>query len=326
LSALVKQLVRVGLHQFGGLKPVLWRTRRSFRILTYHRFAQRFCTGGIESLRRQCAFLKRHFEVLPLSHIGECLRSGTRIPDRALVITIDDGYRDILLDACPVFREAGIPATVFLITGFLDGKLWPWWNQVEYAVQHSRKTSVDMAIAGQKQQVALQTAQQRDETQAAICSRLVRVPNRSRIGFLRALPEMFEIEIPPEPPSDYTPLSWDEVRSLTASGIEFGAHTLTHPVLPSIEDVDEMKEEIVGSKARIDHELGRPTAHFCYPNGDANDTVLEVVKQAGFEMAVTTRSGMNVPGEDPYLLKRFSVDPSLSDFYFREEVAGLHAR
>jgi peptidoglycan/xylan/chitin deacetylase (PgdA/CDA1 family) len=243
-----------------------------------------------------------------------------------LAITIDDGYRDILLDACPIFQEAGIPATAFLITGFLDGKLWPWWNQVEYAVLQSKKTLVDITIASQRQQLALQTAQQRDETQAALCSKLVRVPNRSRVAFVRALPEMFEIDIPPEPPSDYAPLSWDEVRSLTASGIEFGAHTLTHPVLPSVEDLDEMKEEIVGSKTRIDRELGRPTPHFCYPNGDLNDTVLDAVKQAGFEMAVTTRSGLNRPGEDPYLLKRFSVDPSLSDdFYFREEVAGLHA-
>ena len=70
---------------------------------------------------------------------------------------------------------------------------------------------------------------------------------------------------------------------------------------------------IVGSKARIDRELGRPTRHFCYPNGDVNGTVLEVVKKAGFEMAVTTRSGMNAPGEDPYLLKRLSVEPGLPD-------------
>jgi peptidoglycan/xylan/chitin deacetylase (PgdA/CDA1 family) len=325
LSALVKQLVRVGLHRFGGLKPVLWRTRRSFRILTYHRFSNRFHPGGPESLRRQCVFLKRNFEVLPLSHIGECLRSGTRIPDRALAITIDDGYRDILLDACPVFQEAGIPATVFLITGFLDRKLWPWWNQVEYAIQHSRKTLVETVVAGQKLQVPLQSAQQRDAGQAAICSRLVQIPNSSRLAFLRALPELFELDIPPEPPLDYAPLSWDEVRSLTLSGIEFGAHTQTHPVLPSIEDPEEIKEEIVGSKARIDRELGCPTPCFCYPNGDVNGAVLQVVKQAGFEIAVTTRSGMNAPGEDPYLLKRLSVDPGLPDFYFREQVASLHA-
>ena len=60
-------------------------------------------------------------------------------------------------------------------------------------------------------------------------------------------------------------------------------------------------------------------------SSDVNGTVLDVVRQAGFEMAVTTRSGINAPGEDPYLLKRLSVEPSLPDPYFREEVAGLHA-
>jgi hypothetical protein len=184
---------------------------------------------------------------------------------------------------------------------------------------------VEVAVAGQKQQVPLQSAQQRDQGQANICSRLKQIPNSSRIAFLRALPELFEVDIPPEAPLDYAPLSWDEVRSLASSGIEFGAHTQTHPVLPSIEDPEEIKEEIVGSKSRIERELGHRTPHFCYPNGDLNATVLEVVRQAGFEMAVTTRSGMNALGDDPYLLKRFSVDPGLSEPYFREEVAGLRA-
>ncbi len=80
------------------------------------------------------------------------------------------------------------------------------------------------------------------------------------------------------------------------------------------------------SKARIDRELARPTTVFCYPNGDTNAVVLDAVKQAGFALAVTTRPGLNHEGADPLLLKRISVDPSLHDYYFREEVAGLHSR
>lgn len=259
-----------------------------------------------------------------MSAIGECLRAGKRIPDNALVVTIDDGYRDVLLDAYPVFREAGIPATVFLITGFLDRKLWPWWNQVEYVVLHSQRPLVEILLAGQMVRLPLGTAEQRAQASSFICGKLVAVSNRSRVAFVHALPELFAVDIPQDAPPDYAPLSWDEVRWLAQSGIEFGAHTQTHPVLPSIEDRDELKDEILGSKARVDQELGRPALHFCYPNGNWNDSVENLVKQAGFEIAVTTRPGLNRRGANPYQFKRFSVEPGLSDDYFREEVAGLH--
>jgi peptidoglycan/xylan/chitin deacetylase (PgdA/CDA1 family) len=323
MRAFIKQAVRVGLHRLGGLGPVLWWTRQSLRILTYHRFSERFYPGGTEALRRQCAFLKRNFEVLPLSAIGECLRAGKRIPDRALVITIDDGYRDVLVDAHPVFREAGIPATVFLITGFLDRKLWPWWNQVEYAVLHSKKPLIEASLGGEMVRLPLETAEQRALASTAICGKLVTVSNSSRVSFVHTLPELFAIDLPQDAPPEYAPLSWDEVRWLAGSGVEFGAHTQTHPVLPRMEHRDEVSNEILGSKARVDRELGRPTLCFCYPNGDRNDAIEDLVKEAGFEIAVTTQSGLNRRGANPYQLKRFTVEPGLSDHYFREEVTGL---
>ena len=305
----------------GGLKVVLWRTRSKFRIVTYHRFAPHFFPQGPEILYEQCRFLKQSFEVLPLQEIARCLTSGAKIPDRALAVTIDDGYRDFLDYAFPVFQKTGIPATVFLITGFLDRKLWPWWNQVEYATLHSRKRLVELP----QQVFSLDDDARRRQTSSALCEWLVKIPNSGRLAFLKRIPELFEMEIPEEPPPQYAPMSWDEVRSLEQQGIEFGAHTETHPVLPSIEDRDQLRAEILVSKARVDAELGRPTRHFCYPNGDLNEATLQIVKEAGFETAVTTRAGLNDSHTERYRLMRLGLDPDSAGLYFREQVLGLHA-
>jgi peptidoglycan/xylan/chitin deacetylase (PgdA/CDA1 family) len=327
MTGAVKRLARIGLHQLGGLRPLFWRSRNKFRILTYHRFATNLYPSVEADLKRQCAFLRRHFEIVSLAEIGQSLQSGRKLPPNALAVTIDDGYRDFLLDAFPVFREWKIPATIYLITDFLDGKLWPWWNQVEYAVMHTTLASVTVALipAGSPQTLHLGSREQKEHAVTSICAQVVRIPNQDRLNLLRVLPELFQVDLPGKAPAEYSPLTWDEVRFLAEAGIEFGAHTKTHPILPSLKDPESIHQEIAGSKDRIEQELGRAALHFCYPNGDFNDAALQSVERCGFQTAVTTRSGMNAPGEPRYTLKRLSVEPGQFDDYFREQLAGLHS-
>ena len=323
---MLKQIARAGLHKFGGLEAAIWRSRKKFRILTYHRFSSSFHSGRPEAIEKQCAFLKRSFHPLGLAEIAASLNSGAPLPPRALAVTVDDGYRDFLLDAFPAFEAWKIPAAVFLITDFVDGKLWPWWNQVEYAARHGRAKSVRLSIRPQTppQEMPLHTAEQRDRAASAICAELVKVPNRGRLAFLSGLSELFEVDIPAHAPPEYAALTWEDVRRLAKAGVEFGAHTRTHPVLPSVEDPDLLRDEIAGSKARIDRELGGAAIHFCYPNGDYSDAAVDAVKRCGFQTAVTTEAGINGPGANRYLLKRLSVDLDRPGEYFREQVAGLH--
>lgn len=323
----IKRLVRIGLHRLGGLRPILWSTRNKFRILTYHRFAPGLYPDVEQDLNRQCAFLKRHFELVPMAEIAQSLQSGRHLPPNALAITIDDGYRDFLLNAFPVFREWRIPATIYLITDFLDGKLWPWWNQVEYAVMHTTLPSVTFALIPASSPQTLPMASQHHKEQAvtSICGQIVRIPNQSRLDFLRVLPELFQVDLPGKAPAEYSPLTWDEVRFLAQDGIEFGGHTMTHPVLPNLEDPESIHREIAGSGKRVEQELGRAPLHFCYPNGDFNEAALRSVERCGFQTAVTTRPGMNAPGVPRHMLKRLSVEPRMSDYYFRELLAGLHS-
>jgi hypothetical protein len=66
--------------------------------------------------------------------------------------------------------------------------------------------------------------------------------------------------------------------------------------------------------------------HFCYPNGrpeDISEEAVACVRQAGFETAVTTETGLNYPGADLHRLKRIPADPEYPDFYFEEVVAGV---
>jgi peptidoglycan/xylan/chitin deacetylase (PgdA/CDA1 family) len=140
------------------------------------------------------------------------------------------------------------------------------------------------------------------------------------------LPRLLKAEMPQQAPPEYGPLSWDAVRLLAASSVEFGAHTKTHPILSALTDPEELREEIAGSKARIEAELDRPVLHFCYPNGKMRDigpAAEEAVRAAGMRTAVTAEPGLNQIDQDAFLLRRIGADPSHQEMYFARSLAGL---
>ena len=84
-------------------------------------------------------------------------------------------------------------------------------------------------------------------------------------------------------------LSWEQARQMAPS-VEFGSHTLTHPHLPQLSRADK-EREIRDSRKAIEDRLGRPVTLFAYPFGDCDAECVQVVRDAGYAAAVTTRRG-----------------------------------
>ncbi len=97
-----------------------------------------------------------------------------------------------------------------------------------------------------------------------------------------------------------------QVREWMQAGHDIGAHTCTHPQLTQI-PLDQAREEITASRKKLEDIFGVPVLHFCYPYGDWNPAVRELVAGAGYETAVITQAGINEPGTDRLALKRFTV-------------------
>ena len=89
-----------------------------------------------------------------------------------------------------------------------------------------------------------------------------------------------------------------------AAGQEIGSHGMTHAHLTRVSS-RQARAEIFDSRKRLEDLAGRPVRHFCYPYGDLNPAVRDLVGEAGYLTATTTEPGLNGPGVDPLLLKRF---------------------
>lgn len=101
-------------------------------------------------------------------------------------------------------------------------------------------------------------------------------------------------------------MSAEQVREMAESGIEIGSHTMTHPRLTLISD-DQLRQEMVDSKAKLEDVIGKEVTSFSYPYGDMDARVVEAAVAAGYSNAVSTKLGIVVDGTSVFEIPRVNV-------------------
>ncbi len=94
-----------------------------------------------------------------------------------------------------------------------------------------------------------------------------------------------------------------QINEWLDAGHGIGSHTLTHPFLTRL-SLQQAVEEISASKKKLEDRFGQSVRHFCYPYGDWNPAVRDLVMAAGYETACTTEFGVNTSATPPFELKR----------------------
>ncbi|MBV8502230.1 MAG: polysaccharide deacetylase family protein [Paucibacter sp.] len=248
-----------------------------------------------------CSWLARDFNVLPLAEAVRALAQG-RLPARACCITFDDGYADNLHIAAPILHKHGLSATVFVATGFLDGGRM-WNDTVIEVLRRAPGGRVDGRELGLKL-YELESALSRRRAALDVIDTIKYLPVAERVSKAEALACLCGIA----PPTDLM-LSSDELRRLRGQGIAIGGHTVSHPILARL-DPAAAREEISAGREQLQMLLGERIGLFAYPNGRPGRDYLpehaEMVRELGFDAAVSTRWGASHAGTDRFQLPRFT--------------------
>lgn len=319
----IKQLVLKSLLLPGFPAFLRYIQRDCATIFMLHRFqdAERGVDGcDVSHLRRALTYLtKNNYELVTLTDLFG--RLGGKGPQArgAVVFTIDDGYMDQATVAAPVFAEYGCPVTTFVTTGFLDGKLWFWWDQIEFVFRQTARRSLHVRLGDSVIEYFWESEDQRFRAQAEFTARCKGVSEAARNAAIVQLAQASEVEIPRTPPARFAPMSWDQVRKCEETGMTFGAHSVSHPVL-SRASHDATIYEITESWARLRVEARHPVPIFCYPNGEWGDfgvreiTALRrlgfigaVVAEPGYANALTYQSA----GDNRFRVQRFGFPDDL---------------
>jgi len=206
-------------------------------ILMYHRIdylkpslpaITRRLTVDPRDFAAQMEWLRAHgWHAVTQLQAFDALEYGTKLPPKPIMITFDDGYRDVWGKASPVLARLHMPATAYIITDRISG---------------------------------------------------------------------------PDPSF----LTWGDLRKLERRGIAIGSHTVTHTELTLLDD-SEALAELRDSRAILERKLGHPVQWFAYPAGREDPRVVQLVREAGYVLAVTTQPGAVQAADRPFELHRYEV-------------------
>lgn len=288
--------------------------RRQAVILMFHRFwgnGEGHPNGlPIGRFADFMAYLTRNYRVVSLQQITEELRRGTVQPCTAAV-TIDDGYHEFFTLAAPVLRRYGVPASIFVVSDFIEGRLWPWIARFDFVFDHAPHERVEFSHCGRWHVLELKDKRERQQAREQWCQDAKGLSVADRDQLLDAIARAAGVDMPAVPPSEYRPMTWAQLRALAADGFDVGAHTRTHPILSGVSP-EQLRAEVEGGKEQIESRLGIQVRHFAYPNGLSEDYTPEAVAavaRAGYLAAVTAVAGGNTPSTPPLELRRIAARP-----------------
>jgi peptidoglycan/xylan/chitin deacetylase (PgdA/CDA1 family) len=265
----------------------------------------------------QMDYLARWFNVVSLRDVINWLDGRQTLPPHAVLITFDDGYLDNYINAYPILQRYGFPAVIFLTTGHIDNNIPFYWDVVAYCFFHSK---ADHILFPNNTEQSWKDSAERDNVSKKWIESLKVLPEAQKQDWVSRLPSQLDVSIPHNFFWNLM-MNWNQAREMAGNRIEFGGHTINHPILTRI-SIEQARIEIEGSKNKIEKELGQPIFSFAYPNGMQNDLNIEiqkVVANAGYKAAFTLQNGPALLREvklNPFTIRRVFVSHShtLSQF------------
>ncbi|MBF2004217.1 MAG: polysaccharide deacetylase family protein [Chlorogloeopsis fritschii C42_A2020_084] len=276
----------------------------------------------------QLEVLQKHTHPLSLKQLVQAYRDGN-VPNRAVVVTFDDGYADNLHNAKPLLEEYNTPATVFVSTGYIGKEREFWWDELERLLLKPGKLpdKVSLTINSSVHHWELGTAADYslEEYQGDRTCKAWEAKPGSRLSFyysiwqlLQPLPETERLKALDEISAwvmvettarkTHYSLLLEELLALEQGKlIEIGAHTVTHPFL-SAHSLAFQQQEIRQSKADLEQILNRSVTSFAYPHGDYNLETVNLIKEMGFVCACSCIQDIFWRESDCFQLPRFGVE------------------
>ncbi len=340
------------LFRTGALSAVM-RARGAARIplvsiYTFHHIAEHdpnylFDPGVADAspsqFRRQLEALLRWANPISLDDLLAAL-DGKQLPANPVMITFDDGYASNYHTALPILSSLGVPATFFIATKFIDERRLFWWETLAWTLKQTNRTTLQLPAASGDSIVDQLPKRTFDTSSPKLLRELTDlVKNTAHMNvdaFVHAITTAADVEWTPRIERELANavlLTWDQLRIMVDKGMAVGSHTHSHRVLQTV-PIDELPQELAGSKDILQRELGCDIHALAYPVGrriQKGHAVRDALKKAGYRVGFTNASGVNMIAPpmlrdrfapaDPFDVRRLATDRNMSDAMFVAQMA-----
>lgn len=252
--------------------------RKRVTILVYH-------NPDADTFQKQMHYCARHYSFISLEEVTRALNSGDwdEIPNYALVVTFDDGWKENL-KLLGTFNSMGIRPSIFLCAGLVGSERHYWWTACEPPDVFKLKS----------------------------------VSNKERLLYLS---DRYNFKEKKEYVGQRQALSLLEIGEIKCQ-VDFGSHTIFHPILPMCTR-EEQEHEIRGGNEMLKVVTGKFIRHFAYPNGDYNHESLDIVRSSDLAGARTLDVGWTSRTSDPFRLRSMFITDQSSVLKMASELVGI---
>lgn len=271
-------------------------------VLTYHRIFLKSDEMHpnevhVAKFTWQMELLHRYFNVLSLSDALAHIEVGS-LPPRSVCLTFDDGYASCYSEVLPILQRFGFSAGFFVVSSALNKR--GMWN--DWVVETVRSISADYLDLSH-----LGLEHYRLDDKASVANKIVEaikyLPLQQRTEICK------NIGLLCETPFEALMLTTEQIQEMQKLGMEIGGHTQNHPILKNL-TLSEAEQEIRLDKQELEQIINAPIRYFAYPNGkldyDYISDHVRLVKQCGYEAALTTEKGHVDRNSDLWQLPRLS--------------------
>jgi len=344
LSPLLKRVVYPSLATVGYLRK---RRARQISVITYHGvFPNGYTTTDpfldgtllpVEVFRRQLKLLKATYRMVSPQEFLDWLHTDRELPERAALLTCDDGLLNNLSGMVPVLEEEQLNC-LFFTTGasITDPYSMLWYVELYLMLAHSSSRELYLLLGGDEARISLGGPASKRAAWLGLLKQLSTLDESSRKAMLDQI--RANLDLPngwkhgylenPVLRERYCVMGVPELRRLAESGMCVGAHTVTHPIL-SEQPEEALREEVFASKELLEKALGRPVWAFAYPFGDdgaVSQREYDMAKKADFECAFLNVGGPLRGKAQLHALPRIHVSCDMTMGEFEAHVSGFHGR
>ena len=242
-------------------------------------------------------YKEKGYHFVSIDEAYQIQMSGSRLKIPYLCFTFDDGYRDNLTQALPVFEKYQIPFTIYIATDFPDRKAFMWWYLLDDLLQHQEEMQLNDGTT-----LVCRTKEQKNQVFQFIKKQMRENDHDDQRLFFNNLlckyRNIWENNVPVDV------LTWEDIKYLQNIGLcTIGSHGISHTSFTGMDDIV-LRNELLESRKLIESQTGYNVKHLAYPFGDMNKHIAEVAKQCGYKSAVRIDGGMQRKNRNPFYFKR----------------------
>ncbi|MGB9073509.1 MAG: polysaccharide deacetylase family protein [Terriglobales bacterium] len=325
--------------------------------LTYHgvlppgaKFGQSPTDGTLvsaENFRRQLRFLKSRYQLITPEEFRNWCDGRGSLPARAVLLTCDDGLLNVLTEMVPILLEEGARCLFFVAGAAVDddstdddsthdGPAYLWYEELYQMLAQAPAEHAAAALgnrAGKSSGGKLNVLGYWEDEIREL-SKLNAEDRRAALSSLRSrlsLPDDWRMHDSGDGPAErrFRLLNRAELRQLVAQGMTVGAHTASHPWLPSME-AELARREIQECRSRLESCLQREIWAMAYPfgsEGSAGEREMKMAQDAGFTCAFLNHGGGRFRQTSPrFALPRAHVSYAMEIPELEAHLSGFHER